>query len=284
MPPVKLKLGIIGYPLEHTLSPIMHTAALQHLNINGEYKAYEIKEEELEKRISEFKKQNFKGLNVTIPYKKKIIPFLDEMSDNAKLSGAVNTITFLEGGKLRGNNTDVTGFWESIPEQIRKNLTGKKITVLGCGGSSDAVVTAILNNASPGEIVICGRDKNKLSLKKPHQNVSISLIRDVDLSTADVLINTTPVGMSPNINNSPVSIDQLKKMPEGSLVYDIIYNPSETKLLKDAKSLGLNALNGVEMLVRQGAASLNIWLDKNVAPVQIMRDAVMDSLELSGKK
>ena len=280
MPPVKLKLGIIGYPLEHTLSPIMHTAALQHLNINGEYKAYEIREEELEKKISEFKKQNFRGLNVTIPYKKKVIPFIDEMSENAKLTDAVNTITFLENGKLRGDNTDITGFWESIPEGVRKIIPEKNISILGCGGSACAAAVALVLNKTK-RIKVYGRNKERLvNFKKSVESTSttiidIDLLNNIDLSKTFMLVNTTSIGMYPNIDTSPVTKDLLKKLPKDVIVYDIIYNPSETKLLKEAKFLGLNTLNGIEMLVRQGATSLNIWLDKNVAPIEVMKNAVV---------
>ena len=287
-----LRLGILRSPHGHSLSEVMQNAALQYLNINGEYKAYGVSEDELKNVFEKLKADGIKGLNVTIPHKIKVIKFLDELTDTAKLIGAVNTITF-NNGKSIGDNTDVIGFWESIPEKIRKRNSNKTVAILGCGGAAHAVCTAlILNNAK--SIKIYGRDRNKLESFKKHflktprwgdSDVEIGLFDDIDLSDTSFLVNTTPIGMYPNINDMPIKKEQLKKLlvetsrrGVSTFVYDIIYNPPETKLLQDAKSLGLQTLNGVEMLVRQGAASLNIWLEKEIAPVSVMRMAVLRSL------
>lgn len=279
-----LRLGIIGFPLEHTLSPVMHEAALQHLNINGEYKAYEIKEGELEKTFKDLKKQCLRGFSVTIPHKKSIIPLLDELTERAKLIGAVNTVTIEAGGKTIGDNTDVIGFWDAIPEEIRKNIPKETTSIIGCGGAANACIAALIMHEAKN-IKIYGRNKDKLNAFKNHlvkmshrgistAHIEIDLLGNIDLSNTFMLVNTTPLGMYPNINDSPVSKEELKKLPQDALVYDIIYNPSETKLLKDAKALNKKTLNGLEMLIRQGAASFTIWTGKE-APIEVMRNAVV---------
>lgn len=279
----RLKLGIIKSSSTHSLSSIMYTAALQHLNINGEYKAYEVKSEELEKVFKELKKEKLKGVNVTIPHKINIIPLLDGLTDRAKQIGAVNTVTFKDGKSL-GDNTDSSGFWNALPESIRTNIRNKNISILGCGGAAHACVIAFLSN-NVSSMKIYGRNKKKLSdfkdflettmVETLRRSVSeIDLISNIDLSGTNILVNTTPVGMYPNMDECPIEEEDLKKLPKDAFVYDIIYNPPETKLLQYAKSLGLEALNGIEMLVRQGAESLNIWLEKDIAPIEVMRNAV----------
>src|SRR3989338_5566585 len=160
----RLKLGIIKTSHTHSLSSIMHTAALQHLNINGEYKAYEVKSEDLEKVFKELKKEKLKGVNVTIPHKINIIPLLDELTERAKQTGAVNTVIFKDK-KTIGDNTDISGFWDAIPEKIRKDIFGKTISILGCGGAAYACVIAFLSN-NVSSMKIYGRNKKKLSDSK----------------------------------------------------------------------------------------------------------------------
>ena len=286
-----LKFGILRSPTGHSLSEVMQTAALQHLNIKGEYKAYGVSKEDLKKVFLELKANGVKGLNVTIPHKIDIIPLLDELTERAKLIGAVNTITFQEDGKTTGDNTDVIGFWEAISEEVRKKIPLNKVSILGCGGAAHAVATALILNRTK-HIKIYGRNKDKfddfkrffLQGKETLQwNISTTietdLISNIDLSNTFLLVNTTPLGMYPNINDSPIKKDDLNKLPKDSFVYDIIYKPKETKLLQYAKTLGLQTLNGVEMLVRQGAASLNIWLGESIAPIGAMRTAILNELE-----
>lgn len=288
-----IKLGIIKAPGSISLSSVMMTAAIQQLNINAEYKPYEAKPEELESVFEKLKKEKVKGINVTMPHKINIIPLLDSLTDRAKQIGAVNTVIFKDG-KAIGDNTDSNGFWNAIPEDIRANIKDKNISILGCGGATHACVIAlIVNNVT--KIKIYGRNKNKLDdfkdflettvkMSRQGPSIEIDLLSNIDLSNTHILINTTPIGMDPNTNDSPTEKKDLQRLPKDAFVYDIIYKPQETKLLQDAKFLGLKTLNGVEMLLRQGAESLNIWLEKDIAPLEIMRNAVMDSLELSLKK
>ena len=282
-----LKLGIIGFPLEHSLSPIMHTAALQHLNVSGQYKAYEIKEGDLEKVFSGLKKNGLRGFNVTIPYKTKIIPLLDELTLTAKLIEAVNTVTIKSNGKTIGDNTDVSGFWDSIPDNYKKKMHKTTASVLGCGGSARAVCLALIQN-NLNTLKVYGRNKQKLDkfqdfllgIKKKTNSktkIEIETLNNINLSGSSLLINTTPIGMSPNINDSPVEKDKLSELSKDALVYDIIYNPKETRLLKYAKELNLKPLNGIEMLIRQGHASLCIWLGEKVSALNVMRITIANS-------
>ena len=282
-----LKLGIIGYPISHTLSPQMHTAALQYLNINGIYRAYEVKEDELIQMFNQLKDSGIKGFNVTIPHKISIISLLDELTETAKLIGSVNTVTITKEGKAIGENTDIIGFWETIPNDIKQNLPNLKATIIGCGGSALAVTVALLMNKVK-HLKILGRNTAKLSLLKDFIDSRKTLLQSdtiiekglmdrVDLSETNILINTTPVGMYPKVDFSPVTKEEILQLPKDALIYDLIYNPQETLLLTLGKYLDRRTINGVEMLIRQGAASLGIWLEQKVAPHGAMRLAVLQN-------
>lgn len=286
-----LKLGIIGYPLEHSLSPVMHTAALQYLNISGSYRAFETKKDELEKIFNQLKDSGLKGFNVTIPHKTTIIPLLDELTETAKLVGAVNTVTFTKDKKSIGDNTDVTGFWEPIPEDIKTNIPNQTISILGCGGAALAVATALVTNKVK-HLKIYGRDLEKLyqfkklvsktnETLKGETTIETGLLINIDLSNSSMLVNTTPIGRFPDIDNSPVLKQELRRLPGDAFVYDIVYNPSDTLLLQYARSLSLKTLNGIEMLIRQGAASLAIWLEQDIshAPLGAMRLALTQCIK-----
>lgn len=278
----KIKLGIVGFPLSHTLSPIMHEAALKSLGLNGEYLIYEIPEDELSLKINGFKK-TLTGLNVTIPYKTKVMEYVDELSDNAKLIGAVNTLIFRDG-KIIGENTDIIGFWDSIDKDYKDHIQEIDSAVIGYGGSSLSVCVALIKN-NIKSITIFGRDQNKLNIfldnlntKKKilnsNTNISVRSLQKINLSQISFLINTTPLGMSPNTDSSPVSRNDLSALSKNALVYDLIYNPSMTKLLKDSADLGFRIQNGLDMLVRQGAASLSLWLNKDEVPITIMKESL----------
>ena len=284
-----IKFGIIKSPKGYSLSVPMHTTALQYLNINGEYKSYEANPEDLKKIFVTLKENNIKGVNVTLPHKITIISLLDELTDRARLIGAVNTVIFNEDGKTLGDNTDASGFWKGIPEDIKKILIEKEIAILGCGGAACAVAIAFLLKKIK-KLKIYARDKIKLnkfkdSLEQKKEQlksntiIEANLLTNINLSNVSMLVNTTPVGMYPDIDKSPVLINDLKKLSKDAVVYDIIYKPQETKLLKDAKSLNLQTINGIEMLVRQGAESLNLWLRQDIAPIDVMRNAVLEALE-----
>ncbi len=282
-----LKLGILRSPTGHSLSSIMQTAALKHLNIKGEYNSYGINPEQLDKEFTDLKKSGIIGLNVTMPHKITIIKYLDELTETAQLIGAVNTIT-IKNGKSIGDNTDIVGFWNAIPLNIQEKLQGSNVAIVGNGGAACAIVIALIKN-NVKSLTIYGRDKNKLlgfslfcnqkkDILRKQTEISVDLISNINLKNISMLVNTIPIGMYPNIKESSIEKDKLIHLPNESLVYDIIYNPLETILLKDAKSLNKQTLNGVDMLVLQGAASLNIWLEQDIAPIDVMRKAILEYL------
>ncbi|MHA1472207.1 MAG: shikimate dehydrogenase [Promethearchaeota archaeon] len=248
-------LCVIGHPIEHSLSPAMHNAALQESSLDYIYLAYDVPPEELEKAVIEFKKHDIKGINVTIPHKETIIKYLDRVDPLAKKIGAVNTIKN-EEGNLIGKNTDAFGAKQALINAL----------ILGAGGAARAVSFALSDESD--KIFICDiiekkaialandlKDKMKIKAigKKSNYEILKSLIIDVD-----ILINTTPVGMYPDVNKTPISKDLLA---DHLFVYDVIYNPLNTQLLKDASEIGCKTLNGIEMFINQGALAFEWWTD-----------------------
>lgn len=269
---------LIGYPLKHSLSPVIHNTAFESANIRAVYIPMEIKKRELGPTIKVLKKPYTLGFNVTIPYKEKIISYLDQLSKEAQLIGAVNTVKYSRG-KLIGYNTDSMGFIYSMPKEIRRALTGKKAVIIGAGGASRAVAFA-LAGINMKEIIIANRTlekaKNivrKMSEKFPKVKFRAISLRKTAYELADthILVNTTPVGLKPNDKNLIKSSFLHKNL----FVYDLIYNLKETKLIKLAKAKGCFTMNGMEMLIRQAALSWKIWTGKN-APVKQMRKAHYD--------
>ncbi len=278
-----LKLGILKSSRSKSLSKPMHLSALEKLNLNGEYEIYECLPEDLKETFEKLKKEGVRGLNVTIPHKVSIIPFLDKLTERAKLINAVNTIIFNDSGTI-GENTDLTGFFSAIPEKFKKDIRGKEISMIGYGGAGSAIAYSFLMNDIK-KLNIYGRNLEKLKNFKSmlkNNNFKSEIVIDtmdkIDLSNTYILTNTTPIGMYPDIDSSPVRTEDLKKLPKSSLVYDIIYNPSKTKLLKEVEALGLETLNGIDMLVLQGAESLKLWTGKENIPVDVMKKAVLENL------
>jgi len=276
-----LNLGIIGYPLGHSLSPVMHNAALKELGIKGNYVAFETSPDRLCERIEFFKSEGFRGFNVTIPHKIEIMKYLDNIDNFAKIIGAVNTVIIDENKKLHGYNTDVYGFVHAIPDEWRGNLKSKKAAVLGSGGAARAVLTG-LTEIGISEISIFARNQEKsLELKEIFSDIKInclSLDKNLDLSEFSIVINTTPLGMQgANEKFSPLSQESIETLPEEALVYDIVYKPQKTLLLEYAEKRNLKTLNGLEMLILQGAKSFELWTGQT-PPVEIMRKALQEVL------
>lgn len=275
-----LKLGITGYPLGHSLSPVMHNAALKELGIDGSYVVLETPPEELEERVNYLKEENFRGFNVTIPHKVEIIKFLDETDDFSKAIGAVNTVVIDENKKLYGYNTDVYGFVTAIPEELRKNLKGKKAAVFGSGGAARAVIAGLMEIGMQ-KISIFARNQQKSEELKNIFDIEIKILElkeNIDLSEFSIVINTTPLGMQgANEKISPVNKDSILTLPADAIVYDIVYKPSKTKFLDYADKRGLKTINGIEMLILQGVKGFELWTGKQ-APVEIMRKALKEIL------
>ncbi|MBU1726141.1 MAG: shikimate dehydrogenase [Candidatus Omnitrophica bacterium] len=272
--------GLIGYPVSHSISPLMHNAAFAARGINAEYKLFPLQENEVEPFLKDLKNKNICGLNVTIPYKEKVAAFLRSISEEAKLIGAVNTIK-LEDDGLLGFNTDGEGFFRHLSVDLQFNPQGKKIAILGAGGASRAV-SVYLCKANPESIYIFDTIKPKLDslaghLKSNFKNTDIRAvdsIEDLDIQDADLLVNATPIGMK---EADPCIVDN-KFITGKTLVYDLIYNPKETRLLKAASAKGAKTSNGLGMLLYQGVRAFEIWTAKD-APVEVMRKALYEGVK-----
>lgn len=284
-----LYLGLIGCPLGHSLSPTLHHAALKSLGLEGEYRLYPVppesppatrhlssaSEHALENLLAQMRAGEIHGLNVTIPHKQTVIPLLDELTPAAQAIGAVNTI-IPKAGRLIGDNTDAPGFWADV--QQRLNLQPSNALILGSGGSARAVVYALLSHG--WHITIAARrleQANALAvdlgiLFPTLQPSTCNLQFDkLELELLTLIINTTPLGMSPHVDASPWPADA--PFPENAAIYDVVYNPRETLLVKRARAAGLQATTGLGMLVEQAALAFSRWTGCD-PPSAVMRQAV----------
>lgn len=254
------KFGLIGEKLPHSYSKILHNILFKVLNLDFEYELYEI-DLSTAKDIKAFMiENNLDGINVTIPYKETVLLSLDYISDEAKKIGAVNTIHNVNG-KLYGYNTDYFGFLYTLTSN-NIDVKDKDVVILGSGGASKAVLECIKDNFA-NNIYLVSRNKNKKFIDK-----SIKLIDYTDLETikGDLLINTTPIGMYPNIEECVISKKIINNFDN---IIDVIYNPLETKLMKQAKELGKNAYGGLIMLIMQGLRAEEIWNDFKISKEDI---------------
>lgn len=254
-----VKALVIGNPIEHSLSPVMHNVAFKQAGIPGSYEKQRVTSEELDGFIQGFRNSGYAGCNVTIPHKVSILPFLDEIDEEAREIGAVNTVVN-KNGKLIGYNTDGRGFLLSLKEKITKPLTDLSILLIGAGGASRSIAYA-LKKENPKQFSIANRSEERLrsllrDLKEEHIE-PLSLKRaEEELARFDVLINTTNAGMYPEVQTVPLNLHHLKK---DAVVCDIVYNPLMTRWLETAKAKGAETDNGVSMLVMQGAMAFEKW-------------------------
>lgn len=256
------RYGILAFPAAHSLSPAMQNAAFQAVGIPATYEKFEIPTEELGDFMFRVREEKIAGLSVSIPHKKTVMLFLDAISEDAKKIGAVNTV-YWQGEKLIGENTDWVGSNEALFLSI--NPTGKTVVVIGSGGSSRAVIYG-LKKRGVKEIIVLSR--------KPAEDlvndfgVEVDTLENLAKYTPEILINTTPLGMlGENENESPASAEYLAK--HKPLVFDLVYNPRETKLLREAREAGCKTLSGIEMLLYQGVKQFEIWSGKP-APAEVM--------------
>jgi shikimate dehydrogenase len=263
------KLGLIGYPLGHSLSPKIHTAALKACGLQGDYSLFPIhpdNKQGLEDLLTRVRTGEIHGLNVTIPHKQNVIPFMDELTPTAQAIGAVNTM-YLRGDKLIGDNTDAPGFLSDLKKCMGKQVNTEKGTqgnalVLGAGGSARAVVYALLNDG--WKVTIAARRIEQVkSISTQFKNITaIELnFQTFKPSTFNLFVNTTPVGMIPNMDQSP--LPENLSLPSNTFIYDLVYNRRETKLVKDARAQGLSAATGLGMLIEQAALAFEIWTGRN---------------------
>ncbi|PLT34627.1 shikimate dehydrogenase [Bacillus sp. V5-8f] len=252
--------GVMGDPIEHSMSPEIHNDAFINHNINACYHHFHVRQAELADAVRGMKAIGVSGFNVTIPHKEAIIPLLDEVDELALAIGAVNTVVKRDG-KLIGYNTDGNGFLQALREQYTVSMAGKKILIVGAGGAARGIYfTLVKEGADSVDIANRTLEKaEKLVAECPYPTNSRTLsITEAEegLGDYDVIIQTTAAGMSPHIDASPIEITNIKK---GAFVSDIIYNPLQTKLLKEAERHGAGIQNGLGMFAYQAALAFEIW-------------------------
>ncbi len=276
----KQRFGVIGFPIKHSLSPAMHNAVFRKLKLNCEYSKIEVKPENLGNAIVELRGNGFKGLNVTIPHKVSVVGYLDRLSRGAELTGAVNTIKF--GKESCGFNTDGIGCIRAL-EEVGVGVKGKRMLMLGAGGAARAIgfravlegAKLAISNIEKGMVVSLVDDiKSKLGVDVEVIDFDVSTIEE-KLKDVDVIINATPVGMFPKVDESVIPAGII---PKNVMVMDVVYNPKETKLLRECRKKGIKTVDGVGMFVHQGAEALKIWLGIK-APVGLMRRVVEKELK-----
>lgn len=260
--------GIVGFPLGHSLSPGMHNTAFRAVGLNAVYLAFETRE--INDCLRGMRALGIKGLSVTLPHKSAVIPLLDKVEDRAKRIGAVNTIVN-SNGRLKGYNTDAVGALRSLQGVV--DLPKRRCLIVGAGGAARAI--AFMLKELDCELIIANRSKERgeelaASLGCPF--VPLDEIKDIK---TDLIIQTTSVGMHPDIDQCPVPENLLRK---GTTVMDIIYNPLETKLLKLAKKNGCRTISGLGMFIYQGAEQFRLWTGLE-APVEVMTRAVKRALK-----
>lgn len=273
-------VGLIGNPVEHSFSPPMHNAAFRALNLDYVYVTFDVEPSNLKKSIEGAFSLNIKGLNVTIPHKIEVMKYLNDLDEIAQLIGAVNTIDFKN---LKGYNTDGIGAIKAIEEV--ESIKNKNVVIAGAGGASRAIsfyiakynadkLTILNRNVSKAEKLSCDVSNSQLI-----DDVSFDSISQIEsyLDDADILIDTTPVGMDPHINDEPIVTAE--NMHEDLVVFDAVYNPNETVLIKQAIKAGARPVYGIKMLLYQGAESFKIWTGVD-APIDIMEDALRKTLNL----
>jgi shikimate dehydrogenase len=291
-----IHLGLIGYPLGHSLSPRIHSAALRACGLAGDYSLFPIQPDDkksLQNLLTRVCSGEITGLNVTIPHKQYVIPLLDILTESAAAIGAVNTI-YLRNNRLIGDNTDAPGFLVDLRKFLTESpspvgagqsrsveegigVRKKQALVLGAGGSARAIVYALLKD---GWIVILAarRIEQAQQLAYSFANYELSItdnnLSNIDLSHIALIVNATPVGMSPNTDRSPWP--ENLSFPRHAAIYDLVYNPRETKLMIDAQAQGLSAITGLGMLIEQAALAFELWTGKQVSR-EIMFPAVEES-------
>ncbi len=274
--------GVIGDPIEHTMSPVMHNAAFRELGLDYLYVAFRVRKEELGKAVAGMRALNIKGLNVTIPHKVAIIPFLDTLDPLVEKIGAVNTIVN-DNGVLKGYNTDATGFLRALGDKGIEP-EGKSVVIMGAGGASRAISFILAQNGA--NLVILNRLEELDWAEELARQISNVFKKEVKalkldennlraaLDKADVLVNATSVGMSPNIDETPALAKLLRP---GLVVFDAVYNPIKTRLRREAEAAGAETIGGLDMLVWQGALAFEKWTGQE-APVDLMKNEAIKVL------
>ena len=271
-------IGIIGHPVKHSYSPLMQNIAFELTGQNFIYLPFDVPANSLKDALKGIVALGIKGLNVTLPLKEKILPLLKDVTEEANIVGAVNTVTN-EDGILRGYNTDVSGVVESL-NPFKDEIAGAKVSVIGAGGASRSVIYALIRNFKVGHINIINRTeqtaeslKEYFTAKMMFDNFKALPLIPPDLvetfRDSKLIINTTSMGMYPEVDDSATTIKE--SFMKGQIVFDLVYNPVKTKLLKLAESQGSTVITGLKMLVEQGAKSYELWCGEKMPIEKVYR-------------
>lgn len=269
-------LGLLGDPVEHTKSPYIHNTLFNQFNINAIYVPILVNKGDLEKAVIGLKAQNFLGFNVTVPYKKDIIKYLDDVSKDALLMGAVNTVKNING-KLMGYNTDADGFIRDFRDGFNMDFTRKSVMLLGAGGTARALAIKLAAEGVKHLTIVNKTEQNAQNIVDLVKNNYGSIISYLppnspnflnELQNCEIVINTTPAGMSTYLDSTPFDFDFV--FNKSQYVYDVIYAPKKTKFLIQAEKYGCKTRNGFGMLINQGVSAFEIWTGKLVARQQAL--------------
>ena len=265
--------GIVGHPVAHSLSPAMHKAAFKAEGVDAEYKLFDIdpgKPDDLANFCYETDLNNIAGFSVTMPYKQRIMAYMDHYDPLAKIVGSVNTV-LNEDSKLIGYNTDATGAIQALQEKT--DIKGKKVLVTGAGGAARAIAYGLKEFGA--DVYIFNRTKEKAEALAEEFDLETIDYPQIPQAKFDIIINATPVGMSPNTEESLLHANQI---PKGSVVMDIVTSPMETRLIKEAKKAGAQSITGERMLLHQACGQFEIWFGKP-APIEAMEKALYKNLK-----
>jgi len=267
-------VGLFGHPVAHSKSPQMHNAAFAHLGLDFAYAAFDVPPERVGEAVAAVRALNMRGVNVTIPHKVAVLPYLDALSEEARIIGAVNTIVN-EGGRLTGHNTDGIGYVSALREESGFDPQGKRVLLLGAGGAARAVAAQIAL-AGARQLTVAARDGEKARELAAHLR-GYADADDILLERAhekvpayDLIINTTPIGMHPHGEGVPLPTAYFR---EGQFVSDLIYNPRKTRFLQEAEARGSTVSGGLGMFIHQGAHAFSLWTGRK-APTDVMRQTV----------
>jgi len=259
--------AVLGDPVSHSLGPVMHNTAFAELGYNGAYLAFRVKD--IGKAVVGIKALGIKGASITIPHKVSVMDFLDELDDTAQKIGAVNTI-LNKKGVLTGYNSDGFGAVKALFE--RTTIKDKNVVILGAGGAARAIGFAIISEG--GRVTVINRTLAKGEKLAKDLGADFQPIAKLNQTACHILINTTPVGMFPDIDAMPIRKQDLDK---AMVVMDVVYNPLKTRLLRAAENIGCQTIDGVSMFVYQGTFQLELWTGMK-APVEVMRKTVLNAL------
>ncbi len=280
-------VGVFGHPVGHSLSPCMHNSAFAALGMDWAYLAFDVPPEKLSQALRALPALGLRGVNLTIPHKEAAAGIVDELSPFARLLGAVNTVQ-VEGERLLGHNTDGTGFLRSLAD-IGVEPEGRRVVLLGAGGAARAIAVALAEKRVAGLVVANRTRERAIALARRTKEIAPQVeiyARGLgepelqgDMENASLVVNSTAVGMYPQVDApAPIPPDWLRA---GQTVVDIVYRPRKTRLLAEAEARGCQTLNGVRMLVLQGAEAFSLWTDCD-APVEVMEEALLKSLAQEG--